>query len=209
MYKWRIDPSSRLVVVSTDGGPEWILDTTELASLVESVHARWHETVAPIAAKFGLPPEGIEAQICQESAGNPRAFRQEPNGWTGIGLLQITHPSLKGGHSDAELFDPALNIEIGARYTADLARKYRTPEGLPDWPRVFASFNAGSPRPNPKSQWNLFCYGNHVDAEVKFYNHLRLMDLNETQRMVVAAVGMQFDMQDLVDVSPHHDRDDA
>jgi hypothetical protein len=207
-YTWRIDSATRLVIVRTDGGPEWTPKTEKYAADVAYVDRTWGATVVPIAERHGLRAEGILAQIVQESRGNPRAFRQEPNGWTGIGLMQITHPSLKRGHTDAELYDPALNLEIGTRYTASLARQYHTLDGLPDWPRVFAAFNAGSPRADPKSPWNLFCYGNHVDAEVAFYNTLLLSRLSDVQTSAIEAVEHQFDLVATLDLSPHHqDRD--
>jgi len=204
-YSWRIDAATRLIIVSTDGGPEWTPKTEKYAADVAYVDRTWREMATPIAERHGLQVEGILAQVVQESRGNPRAFRQEPNGWTGIGLMQITHPSLKAGHSDEQLYDPALNLEIGTKHTASLARQYHTLDGLPDWPRVFAAFNAGSPRPNPKSPWNLYCYGNHVDAEAAFYNTIILSRIAETQELAQQAVELQFDLVSMLDLSPHHE----
>ena len=204
-YTWRIDPATRLIVVRTDGGPEWTPKTTQYADVVAAVDRTWRDLATPIAERHGLDVEGILAMVVQESRGNARAFRREPNGWTGVGLLQITHPGLKAGHSDEQLFDPALNLETGVRYTAQLAHRYQTDDGLPDWPRVFAAFNAGSARPNPKSPWNLYCYGNHVDAEVAFLNTIILSRIAETQELTQQAVELQFDLVSMLDLSPHHE----
>jgi hypothetical protein len=203
-YSWRIDVETRLVIVSTDGGPEWTPKTEKYAAALAGVDQQWRALATPIAERRGLDVEGTLAQVMQESSGNPRAFRREPNGWTGVGLMQITHPSIKAGHTDAELFDPSLNLEIGTSYTAALARRYQTEQGLPDWPCVFAAFNAGSCRPNPKSPWNLFCYGNHVDAEVAFYNTLILARLADTNDMAQRTTELQFDLVSTLDLTPHH-----
>ncbi len=178
MYQWRTDEHGLIVVTKEDGSQFVPTLTGKYADVMSSVIARWGDTVRPIAEQFGIVERWILAMIYQESGGNPRAFRREPNGWTGIGLLQITHPSLKGGHTDEQLFDPQLNLTIGARYIKQIAGR---DDVKWDWPRVAATFNAGSPRPNPKSQWNLFCYGNHVDAEVAAQNYcvLRAMTPSE------------------------------
>jgi len=204
-YSWRIDAATRLIIVRTDGGPDWTPTTEKYAEECAYVDRTWRDLATPIAERNGIDVEGVLAQVVQESRGNSKALRQEPNGWTGIGLMQITHPSLKRGHADAELYDPALNLEIGTRHTAALARQYHTLDGLPDWPRVFAAFNAGSPRPDPKSPWNLFCTGNHVTAEVAFYNILRLARLDAAHTSAQRAVEVQFDLAALIDLSPHHD----
>lgn len=202
MYSWRIDPQSQLVIVRTDGGPEWTPDTKTYAHVADTVDARWRELATPIAEQHAVPVDGILAMICQESQGNPRAFRREPDGQTGVGLLQITNKGLKGHYSDAELFDPALNIEIGAGYAAYQARRYHTDDGRPDWPKVFAAYNAGSVRPGP-NQWNLFCYGSHVDAEVAFYNHIVMARLDETHRLALEVAEHQFDLVLALDFTPH------
>lgn len=208
MYSWRVDKDTQLIIVRTDGGPEWVPNTKTLGGLVDSVWEKWGDLIHPIAQKHGLAPAGIACQVCQESAGNQYAFRQEPNGWTGIGLLQITHPSLKGGRTDVELYSPTLNLEIGAAYTARLARQYHTDDGLPNWPCVFAAFNAGSCRPSTENQWNLHCAHGHVDAEVAFFNHLRLRELDEARLMALDIVEHQFDLsRAILDFTPHRGSD--
>lgn len=178
MYRWKTNEYG-LIVVTKEDGTEFVPTLTgKYADTMSSVIARWSDVVRPIAEQFGIIDRWMLAMIYQESAGNPRAYRKEPNGWTGIGLLQITHPSLKAGHSDEQLYDPQLNLTIGTRYVRDIARR---PEVAWDWPKVAATFNAGSVRPNPKSEWNLYCYGNHVDAEVSAQNYVVLRALTAEQ----------------------------
>ena len=190
MYKWKTNEYG-LIVVTREDGSEFVPTLTgEFADRMSSVLAKWSDVVRPIGEQFGILERWILAMVYQESNGNPRAFRQErhPDGTpiispggrplTGVGLLQITSPSLKGGYTDEQLFDPQLNLTIGTRYIREIARR---PDVNWDWPKVAATFNAGSPRPNPKSEWNLYCYGNHVDAEVSAQNYIVLRGLEPAQ----------------------------
>jgi hypothetical protein len=208
-YSWRVDPPTGLVFVRTDGGEEWLPKTEYYATACTRVDAMWRATVIPIAAKHGLSEDGILAMIKQESDGRPKAYRLEKSGATGIGLLQITDPGLKGHHTDEQLYDPRLNIEIGTAYAAELARRYHTADGLPDWPRVFAAFNAGSARPDPKSPWNLMCTGPHVDNEVRFLNTIIMARMNATQVAALEAFSHQFDLEAALDLTPHHEEHDT
>lgn len=166
-----------------------------LATQAIAVWEKWKDACTVWGQQHNnIDPAQVAAMIWRESAGNPRAFRREPNGWTGVGLLQITHPHLKGGKTDEELMVPAVNLEIGCRYIAALTRKYG------DFPRVSAAFNAGSPRGRAGDPWNLYCTGDHVDAEVRALNTIVLYDRKvQTDK----AVAMQFDVQELATVGVH------
>jgi hypothetical protein len=205
MYRWRTDECG-LIWVSKDGAPEFVPTLRGANALgMESVIARWSDMARVVAERWGLPVEWILSMVWRESAGNPRAFRREPNGWTGIGLLQITHPSLKGGLIDEQVFDPQTNLEIGARYIArSIVAKYGR-----DFPKISAAFNAGSVRHSDANEWQMVCTGNHVDAEVGALNYQILRSQQEMQRATANAVAVQFDLQALVDVSPHHDAHDT
>jgi len=190
MYTWRID-ERRLIVIRADGGPEFVpVLRGANAQSMNSVMARWTTIASPIATSKIIPFEVILAMIWQESKGNPGAFRQEPDGQTGIGLMQITNRSLKAGHSDVELYDPKLNIRIGTEYVAVLVNRYGT-----DWPKIFAAFNSGSVRPSTKNQWGMVCTHGHVDGEVAAYNYAIEQELDAAQRALMA----QFDLRDIVD----------
>lgn len=114
---------------------------------------------------LGIPDGWLQAMIYRESGGNKKAFRREPNGWTGIGLLQITSPALKKGKSDDQVFIPAVNIELGAAYVAYQISRYGK-----DFPKVAAAFNAGSVRETNANPWGMVHTTGHVMAEVRALN---------------------------------------
>lgn len=175
-----------------------------LATQAIAVWNKWRDACIVWGLQHNnIDPAQVAAMIWRESAGNPNAFRQEPNGWTGVGLLQITHPSLKAGKSDDELRNPSVNLEIGCRHIASLTRQYG------DFPRVSAAFNAGSPRGRAGDPWNLFCTGNHVDAEVRCLNTIHMRERSDTEALARRAVALQFDLAQFADVAPHAHTEDA
>jgi len=195
MYRWRTDESG-LIWVSKDGGPEFVPTLRgPNASGMDRVVSTWGQIAHAAAARWGLPATWLLSMIWRESGGNARAIRHEPNGWTGVGLMQITHPSLKGGLSDEAVFDPKTNVEIGARY---IAKQLVTRYGQ-DFPKISAAFNAGSVRPSDKNEWHMVCTGNHVDAEVGAVNYQILA----TMAVAANAMAVQFDLAGLIDLSPH------
>lgn len=162
------------------------------AAVMDRVEERWGNMCRVYSEAYGLPDGWLQAMIYGESEGNERAFRREPNGFTGIGLLQITYPTLKGHHpekrtvhvdgetktvtvwvggkTDEEIFNPAVNLDIGAKYIATHYRMYGN-----DFPRVAAAFNAGSARPPGdkahENPWWLHSTGNHISREVSALNY--------------------------------------
>lgn len=92
-------------------------------ALVTSLHqvqaadpvGRWRPLVEQAAAHHGVPADVILAIIAVESGGDPNA-----RGAAGeIGLMQILPATGRLlGVSAAELRDPAVNIDTGARYLA-------------------------------------------------------------------------------------------
>jgi hypothetical protein len=185
---WRTEPSG-LIVVTRD-------DWTEFAPMLlgaqqkvmDAVIERWGPLCRLEAAKRWLDWRWIAAMIYRESGGDPKAFRREPNGWTGIGLLQITHPAIKSGRSDAELFEPETNVAVGANHIAGLRRQYGD-----NFPRVSAAFNAGSarlPSPGYENAWNLHCTRGHVDAEVSALNYAIGKDVPQEQEPVAELIDL-------------------
>jgi soluble lytic murein transglycosylase-like protein len=157
------------------------------AVIMDRVESTWGGMCRIYAEAYGLPDGWLQAMIFRESGGDPNA--RNPEGTKGpeddgIGLLQITHPSLKGrrrvtidGHvkwvgglSDAELLVPATNIGIGAKYAREQMLRYGN-----DFPRVAAAFNAGSAHPaaDPEhdNPWSLHSTGNHITIEVSALNY--------------------------------------
>lgn len=201
---WRTE-STGLIVVTRDDWSEFVpmLMAPELRHAMDGVVEKWGPLCRIEASKRWLDWRWIAAMIYRESGGDPKAFRREPNGWTGVGLLQITHPSLKGAHRDAELFDPELNVAIGARYIADKRKTYGD-----NFPRVSAAFNAGSahlPLPGFENAWNLHCSKGHIDAEVNALNYAISKDIAAQQMPAVPL----FDLTDIAREADDAARDET
>jgi soluble lytic murein transglycosylase-like protein len=85
-------------------------NTTSIPALVEKA-----------SLKYGIPREILMAIISVESGFNPRAYNKNKDGTEDRGLMQVNYQhnlSLmkEYGITDPEqLYDPELNIEIGAR----------------------------------------------------------------------------------------------
>ncbi|MES2359966.1 MAG: transglycosylase SLT domain-containing protein [Gemmatimonadota bacterium] len=176
--------------------------------------AKFHDLNTVAEQKYSLPEGWLAAMEWQESGFNPRAYRIErqrredgvmvpivsPDGrpLTGVGLLQITNPGLKGRLTDAALFDPATNIDVGARYVAFLRDKYGD-----DFPKVSAAYNAGSVRPDAGNPWNMHQYGAHVSSEVSALNYYieRRNEQHQHELVYLAdtATAERFDLAGLID----------
>lgn len=150
----------------------------------------WEPLAQEISAAYGVPDGWLLAMIHRESKGNPMAFRREANGWTGIGLLQITHPSLKGNRSDGELYAPRVNLAIGARYAATLIAKYGAKA-----PEVFAAYNAGSVRESNQNPWGMVQTTGHVSEEVAALNYYLL---RSSEHEAARAAALQFSTRELL-----------
>lgn len=187
-------------------------------ALVCGVEAKYGDLCREIGGKHQLPDGLLQAMIVREAGLKERAFRREPKrrdeveGWTGIGPLQITHPSLKkrhkvqvgtveiegktvplwrweGGYSDEELYDPALNIELGARYASELAGR---PDVKGDLPKIFAAFNAGSIRDTSTNPFGMVSTGNHIEFEVRAFNTWVYLQLEGERQDAAKAFAMNF-----------------
>lgn len=76
------------------------------------------EAIELAAKRYGVwLPHALATVFC-ESRGDARAMA--PDG--GMGLMQITHPSLKQGHTEAELLDPVVNLDIGCGLLSRLGK---------------------------------------------------------------------------------------
>jgi soluble lytic murein transglycosylase-like protein len=197
MYTWHMFNGTVLATDESKGLVDslLILPNAKIEEVV-GVYHKWESLIKKHAAHYGVPEEWIGAHIWRESLGNEHAFRQEPNGWTGIGLMQITHPSLKGGRSDAEVFVPDTNISIGTRYLAALQKTYKG-----DFPKCSAAFNAGSIRYSDKNPWGMVSTGNHVDSEVRAVNSLILHTRQDNEEFAMRATEHNFDLTP--DYTPH------
>ena len=194
---WDLGPPLGAEVAPMLAGP--------IRSGMDLVEQRWGDMCREIGSRHQLPDGWLQAMIWRESAGNPRAFRIEKDKFgtpivvngralTGVGLMQITSSALKGRRTDAELFDPGINIELGARYIAELASR---PDTKGDFPRVCAAFNAGSARDSSRNRWGLVQTAGHVDAEVAAYNYWLSRQMSDVQRAAAEAMAHQFSAFDL------------
>jgi soluble lytic murein transglycosylase-like protein len=121
------------------------------------------------STEVGVPAELIVATIATETRGNPDAERTEPDGRKSVGLMQTlldTAAEAMGRPvSEAELRDPAISIEAGARYI-----RSQRPKTDFEPPLVAAAYNAGSLRESSANRWHLASTAEHLDRFVKFYN---------------------------------------
>jgi soluble lytic murein transglycosylase-like protein len=85
------------------------------------------------AEKYKLPPALIRAVMAVESNFDPRAVSEKG----AVGLMQLM-PGTARDMFVADIWDPAQNIDGGARYLRVLANQY---EG--DMVRTLAAYNAG------------------------------------------------------------------
>jgi soluble lytic murein transglycosylase len=116
---------------------------------------QWGDEIASAAAKYGVPPQWIAAEIAAESGG-----QQKVHSWCCYGLMGLlpSTASTQAGRAvtaDELLNDPALNIDLGTKLQAYLFQKYG---GNPI--KIPAAYNAGSPKCgagkcDQANRWNL------------------------------------------------------
>lgn len=102
----------------------------------------FEEVLDPIARGFGLDPLLLTALVREESAFNPVI-----ESWANaVGLGQIILPTARRlarslrirNFSREMLFDPEVNLKLGAKYLANLLRRFRGATAL-----AIAAYNAG------------------------------------------------------------------
>lgn len=89
-----------------------------------------------------------------------------------------------GQGKEAHIVDLALKLTTDAIFSAEMAVKYLNKsygKHQNEPPLVAATYNAGSPRPDPSNAWNLRQYGNHIDRWTAFYNTSRLLKQPNTK----------------------------
>jgi soluble lytic murein transglycosylase-like protein len=107
------------------------------------MNTRFDPLIQDASVRYGVPFAWIKAVIATESNFNPLAKREEPAiGDRSLGLMQILTRTARGlgfDGPDSRLFDPAVNIDLGARLLADLRRRYISFE------RTYSAYNSGRP----------------------------------------------------------------
>lgn len=99
------------------------------------------DIIASAAANYNVPQSWVRAVIETESNWNPDAFNpSDPGG--ARGLMQITGPLAKmfGVDDVQRLFDPVVNIDLGARLLGQNRSRYGD-----DFRRVYSAYNSGKP----------------------------------------------------------------
>lgn len=209
----RRDEDGLIVVWDLPNGAEHapMLDASQWDA-IKAVEARWGELCRDIGGKHQLPDGWIQAMIWRESGGDPRAYRVERDKagnpihdatgrpLTGVGLLQITSPALKKRRTDAEIFNPPINIEIGAGYISYLASRpdVKGADGIPDFARIAAAFNHGHIEASTENRFGMVSTGNHVDAEVRALNTWIYLKLEGEKFFAAQALAKQFSTVELL-----------
>lgn len=113
---------------------------------------RWRECFQRAAAAHGVAESLLLAVASGESGFDPAARSDRD----AIGLMQIRWPGTSkhlGVNLEADLYDPCTNVSAGAKYLAELTRRYQN-----DLHRAVAAYNYGPGRidagPLPQgAQW--------------------------------------------------------
>jgi soluble lytic murein transglycosylase-like protein len=105
----------------------------------------WETEITQASQRYGVPEEWIRAVIETESSWNPNAYRYEEKiKDASYGLMQILGRTAIGlgfeGDVYHDLYDPALNIDLGTMDLAQLIKSYGT-----DFRRVYSAYNSGNP----------------------------------------------------------------
>lgn len=91
--------------------------------------------IRQVAARYRIDPLFLHAMVAQESSARPQARSHKG----ALGLMQIM-PSTGAmlGVTPAALFDPATNLDAGARYLKKLQKRFGT-----DFALILSAYNAG------------------------------------------------------------------
>ena len=113
--------------------------------------------ISQAAATYNVPESWIRATIQTESSWDPNAFRNEPTIQdASYGLMQLLWRTAKGlGFTGAatELYNPALNIDLGAKLLGQLRGRFGD-----DYRAVYSAYNSGKA--------NAWQYSDQVAANV-------------------------------------------
>lgn len=89
--------------------------------------------------------------------------------------LELTGPGTTANRVE-RIVELALKLPSESLFAADLAIRYMNRSHgrhRNEPPLIAASYNAGSPRPDPSNPWNLKQYGDHLGRWIAFYNTSR------------------------------------
>lgn len=101
--------------------------------------------IAQASFRYNVPESWIRGVIQVESSWNPNAYRAELRiNDASYGLMQLLTQTARGlgwkGTDPKELYQPAVNIDLGAKLLGQLRRSYGD-----DFRRVYSAYNSGKP----------------------------------------------------------------
>lgn len=163
-YTWKTIDSGAIEVAGLPDRPE-----AHLPQLIQLKAARpvlrWMKEAEAACAPHNLPLFWVLGMIYTESGGNENA--RAPDG--GLGLLQITHPSLRKGLTDQQVLEPGRNLRIGCEL---IARHARSTQDLPTLASLFNAGAAGPGKAHPSeaSPWGMRETPGHIERVVRASN---------------------------------------
>lgn len=95
------------------------------------------------ATKWGVPKELLEAIAWTESSMNPKAYRAEPRiNDASYGLMQLLEKTARGlgfTGTKEQLYDPAINIDLGGKLSAQIIKR----QGGLNLADFYSEYNSG------------------------------------------------------------------
>lgn len=173
MYRWRTDENGIVIVEKKPGIETVPMLSGAAADRFEQRVMRWEDMALAACEPHGVPLAWMMATIYHESLGDPNAVNSETP--PGLGLTQITSPSLYRGYTRAEVLIPRVNLGICARHLRRLTESCEPN----DWPAIMSAYNAGCavggggklrPHPSSRTPWGYRCTGSYIDSGVAANN---------------------------------------
>ncbi|WP_066477032.1 MULTISPECIES: lytic transglycosylase domain-containing protein [unclassified Sphingomonas] len=133
----------------------WSPPTAPAGTVTRLSYSQFDDVIGRAASRHRIDPLFLHAVIATESAYRARAVSRAG----ARGLMQIMPATGRGlGVADPALFDPATNIDAGARHLKRLQRRYGT-----NFELILSAYNAG--------EGAVARYGNRVPpyAETRTY----------------------------------------
>ncbi len=122
-------PTETVPAAEPQPSPLHLLDTHEIPP------GPFGDLIFEVASRYSLNPHLVAAIVRVESSFNPRALSRKG----ACGLMQLLPETARRfGLRRKDLFDPAKNLDAGARYLKWLAERFGQ-----DPARVLAAYNAG------------------------------------------------------------------
>jgi soluble lytic murein transglycosylase-like protein len=110
-----------------------------------SISNAYDDLIFQAVQSYDVPFAWVKAVIGTESDFDPNAYRAERQiNDASRGLMQILFRTAQGLGYEGEpdgLYDPATNINLGAKFLADLRSQYGD-----DFKAVYSAYNSGSPK---------------------------------------------------------------